>query len=76
MFTNDYKYTLLSTLRNKRLIGWLMIFPIVLSILFKVTFSGIYDKQVSFDPVPAAIVEDEPNEAFSSVIDSVSKGEN
>lgn len=75
MFRDDYKYTLLAMIRNKRLVGWLIIFPMLLGILFKVAFAGVFDKQVTFDPIPAAIVMDEENETFRTVIETVSTGD-
>ena len=53
MLLNNIKINI----RNKELIGWCIIFPIVLGTLFYAGFGSIYDIQ-STDPVPAAIVYD------------------
>ncbi len=52
-------------IRNKELIGWCIIFPIVLGTLFYVGFGSIYDIQ-STDPIPAAIVYELDDKANAS----------
>lgn len=75
MFFNEFKYSLLSTLRNKHQITWLILFPIVLGIMFKAAFSGLYEKDISFSAIPAAVVATEEDEFFSEVIKAVSEGD-
>lgn len=71
MFFHNFKYELLSSIRVKDVIIWLMIFPIVLGTLFKIAFSGIYEKTNVYSTIPVAVVENEQNEVFRSVIDTI-----
>lgn len=71
MFLHNLKYEIKTGLRAKDLIFWLMIFPIVLGLFFKIAFDGIYEKTTEFSTVPAAVVETEENEIFHSVIDAI-----
>ena len=71
MFLHNLKYEIKTGLRAKDLIFWLMIFPIVLGLCFKIAFDGIYEKTTKFSTVPAAVVETEENEIFHSVIDTI-----
>ena len=72
MFLHILLYEIKSSLRVKDLIFWLILFPIILGTLFKIAFSDLYEKQISTDPIPTAIVVTAENEAFRSVVDSIS----
>ena len=71
MFLHELKYELIVNLRAKDLILWLMLFPIVLGILFKVAFGSIYENSL-FSSIPAAVVMSGENDVFRNVVDSVS----
>lgn len=71
MFFHNFKYELLSSIREKGVVIWLMIFPIVLGTLFKIAFSGIYEKTEVYSTIHVAIVESKENEVFRSVIDTI-----
>lgn len=71
MFFHNLKYEILVSLRAKDLIIWLMIFPVILGTLFKIAFGNVYDKDIVFDTVPVAVVENEENETFRSVIKGI-----
>ncbi|MBR1764983.1 MAG: ABC transporter permease [Ruminococcus sp.] len=73
MFFHDLKYDLLSIVRTKAVIFWLLIFPIALGSFFKIAFDGIYDKTTKFNTVPVAVVSEDEN--VKQAIDSVSEGE-
>ena len=75
MFLHDLKYEIIVNLRAKDLLLWLMLFPIVLGVLFKIAFGSIYENETLFSSIPAAIVMSGENEVFRSVIDSVSDGD-
>ena len=75
MFLHNLKYELKTGLRAKDLIFWLMIFPIVLGLFFKIAFDGIYEKTEQFATIPAAVVETKENEIFHSVIDTIENSE-
>ena len=75
MFLHNLKYEFIGCIRNKDLLLWLMLFPIVLGVLFKVAFGSIYEKNTLFSAVPTAVVITQENEIFRNVIDSVSGDE-
>lgn len=75
MFLHNLKYEFITCIRSKDLLLWLMLFPIVLGVLFKVAFGSIYEKNTLFSAIPTAVVISEENEVFRSVIDSVSGDE-
>ena len=75
MFLHNLKYEIKTGLRAKDLIFWLMIFPIVLGLFFKIAFDGIYEKTEQFATIPAAVVETKENEIFHSVIDTIENSE-
>ena len=72
MFLHILKYEIKSSLRVKDLIFWLMLFPIILGTLFKIAFGDLYEKEVTTDAIPTAIVVTAENEVFRSVVESVS----
>ena len=75
MFFNEFKYFIISTLRAKQLILWLILFPMVMGILFKLAFNGLTEKQFSFKAIPTAVVEVKENSIFREVVNSVSEGD-
>ncbi len=75
MFLHNFKYELLSSLRTKDMIFWLMIFPIILGTLFKIAFADIYEKTTAFSSIPTAVVEVQENEIFHSVIETLEEEE-
>lgn len=75
MFLHVFRYNFLQTLRQKEVMFWMILFPVVLATFFHIAFSSIYDKEFAFDAIPAAVVETEENAAFKSVINSVSEGD-
>ena len=75
MFLHHLKYDILSMLRTKALVIWLIIFPIVLGIFFKVAFGSVYEKEVKFDAVPAAVVEEEKDPYFAAAAKALSEGD-
>lgn len=63
MFFHSFKYSLLTILRDKGLVFWCFLFPIVLSLLFNFAFSNLGASE-TFDTIPVALVtEDLPEEA-------------
>ena len=75
MFFHNFKYELLQSIRVKDVIIWLMIFPIVLGTLFKIAFSGIYEKTNVYSTIPVAVVENIENETFRAVAENLETGE-
>lgn len=58
MFIHNLKYSLKILFRNKSLIFWSFIFPIILVTFFKIAFSNISEAQ-KLKPFNIAVVEDE-----------------
>ncbi|MGN0620352.1 MAG: ABC transporter permease [Porcipelethomonas sp.] len=75
MFWHNLKYEVLSGLRVKDVIFWLILFPIVLGTFFKIAFSDLYEKENPVSPFKVAVVETEGNEVFHSVMDEISEGD-
>ena len=71
MFLHDLKYELISSLRTKQVLIWLLIYPMILGTLFKAAFSGIYEKEDLFSSVPAAVVDCDEGSALRSVLDGM-----
>ncbi|SEK43388.1 ABC transporter permease [Ruminococcus albus] len=76
MFFNELKYFILSTLREKKLIFWLILFPMFMGTMFKLAFNGLSEKEFSFKAIPTAVVEIKENSIFHEVVNSVSEGDN
>lgn len=74
MFLHNLLYEIKSSLRVRDLIFWLILFPIILGTFFKIAFGDLYEKQTKVSAIPTAIVETADNEAFRSVVKSVSEG--
>ena len=75
MFLHCLKYELKTGLREKNMIIWLILFPIVLGTLFKIAFSSVYEKNTLFRSIPAAVVETAENPYFRSAAEAVSEGD-
>lgn len=58
MFIHNFKYSLKILLKNKSLLFWSFIFPIILGTLFKLAFSNI-EKEETLSTFDIAIVENE-----------------
>ena len=75
MFFNAVKYEILQNLRNRQVIVWLLLFPLVMGVLYKFTFGSIYEKN-SFSAVPAAVVEHKEDVIFHLVMDAMAEAKN
>ncbi|MBQ8960916.1 MAG: ABC transporter permease [Ruminococcus sp.] len=75
MFLHQLKYDLLSMLRTKAVIIWLIIFPIVLGIFFKIAFGSAYEKEIAFSAIPAAVVMEEEDPYFEAAAKAVTEGD-
>ena len=76
MFWHNFRYFIKSGFKSGNLMFWMILFPIILGIFFKIAFSDIYNDLTSTEPIPAAIVENEENKVFRSVIDALNDSEN
>lgn len=75
MFFHYYKYTFLQFFRNRVLVFWTMLFPIILSIMFNFAFSNLYENTVLFTQTPIAVVTGESS-IMRTVLDEMSKADN
>ena len=69
----NFKYALLSLMRNKANLFWILVFPIVLGCFFKIAFSNITASE-SFHTIPVAVVEGDNADAtaFHTMIEQLS----
>lgn len=68
MFFRLFGYSVLRSLRQKDIIFWCLVFPIILGTLFKVTFGG-YHETVQFDQIDVACVAGEGSrEEFTELL--------
>lgn len=74
MFLHCFKYGILEGIRQKEIVFWIVIFPIVLGFLFKVAFGNISEKS-EFEVIDVAVVVSDENEMFKSVMDGLSSGD-
>lgn len=56
---NTFKYTVITLMREKGIIIWVVLFPIVLSTVFSMMFTSLDEVDQDFEPIPVAIVEDD-----------------
>ena len=73
MFRHNFKYDLITSLRVKEVILWLIIYPIALGTFFKVAFGNIYDNDIRFTTVKTAVVvtSEENGKTFKQVADKM-----
>lgn len=65
-------YRILSSLREKIAVFWVLFFPIILGTCFNAAFSGIYDAEMEFETIPVAVVL-EDDSFLKPVLDALSK---
>ena len=74
MFLHNFKYTLKTLFKNKALIFWTFIFPIILATFYNMAFSNI-EKSEHFNTIDIAIVDDivfKNNIFYKEVFDELS----
>ena len=73
MFWHNFKYEIITHLRVKEVIIWLIIYPIALGSFFKAAFGDIYDNDIKFSIVKTAVVVNntENGEAFKKVAENL-----
>ncbi len=72
---NTFKYTILSLVKEKNILIWSLMFPLIMSTLFFVMFSDL-DSSLDFKPIPAAVVDDgnyQDAGAFKAMIEGLSE---
>ena len=74
MFLHHLKYEIKTHIRSKDVIIWMVLFPILLGVFYKVAFGSIYSR-TSFSTIPVAVVEHTPDKLFRQVADSIAQSE-
>ena len=77
MFYHNFKYSLKILLRNKGLIFWTFIFPIILGTFFKMAFSNI-EKNETLKTIDIAIVDSktyEEDQIFKETLNTLSNND-
>lgn len=75
MFLHNFKYEFLQTIRQKEVIGWMILFPIILSTFFYVAFGNLYETDDMFSEIDIAVVEVKEDDIFNTVLDELSTGD-
>ena len=65
MFVHNFKYSLKILFKNKGLLFWTFIFPIILGTLFNLAFSNI-EKTETFNKIDVAITQN--NNSYIKVV--------
>ncbi len=73
MFIHNLKYAIMTMLKNKTAWMWTLIFPLALGTFMYMSFGSLFEKDEMFNVIPVAVVEKEDNEAFSTMLDELSK---
>lgn len=72
---NTFKYTVLSVTRERSVVFWVILFPIILATLFNVMFKGMDETAFELPTIPVAIVdtsEGSAGDSFDATIDALS----
>ncbi len=75
---NTFKYTVLSITRERGVVVWVILFPLILATLFSVMFKGIDDTAYDLPTIPVAIVDGSQGgagESFNATMDALSDGD-
>ena len=75
---NTFKYTALSTLRERSVILWVILFPLILATLFNVMFKGMDETAYNLPTISVGIVDNAQGNAgdsFDATMDALSKAE-
>lgn len=73
---NAFRYTLLSIVRQRDVMFWVMLFPLILATLFYAVFGGLENEDYALDPIPVAIVDQSQNgagSAFDATVNALSQ---
>ncbi len=78
MFFHIFTYRLKCLLRDKDMLFWTLLFPIVLGTLFYFAFGSLTSKTEAFEPCPIAVVDNDAyraNKTFVQTLEAVSTGD-
>lgn len=77
MFRHVFAYRLKYLLRNREMVFWTLLFPILLSVFFSLAFANLYTEE-TFKKIPIAVVDSEAyrsDTVLRSVLGAASSGE-
>jgi ABC-type multidrug transport system permease subunit len=75
---NTFKYTVLSILRERSVVIWVLLFPLILATMFNAMFSGLDDAAYDLPIIPVAVVDEsqgQAGDAFDATMDALSEGD-
>lgn len=76
MFLHSFKYSFKDFIRNKIILFWIILFPVLLGTLFKFAFGGIYENNTKFKEIPTAVVSENEKSALKTALDEIEKSDN
>lgn len=72
MLLHNLYYTFKTTIKNKSLIIWTLIFPIGLATFMYMAFGNLYETEEIFHAIPVAMVVEEENQALQGTLSVLS----
>ncbi len=75
MFFHSFKYSFKDFVRNRIILFWIVLFPMILGVMFNFAFGGIYDSTTKFSEIPAAFVSDSSFSILKNLLDEMDKSE-
>lgn len=75
MFFHSFKYSFKDFVRNRIILFWIVLFPMILGVMFNFAFGGIYDTTTKFSEIPAAVVSDNSFSILKNVLDEMDKSD-
>ena len=75
MFFHSFKYSFKDFVRNRIILFWIVLFPMILGVMFNFAFGGIYDSTTKFSEIPAAVVSDNSFSILKNVLDEMDKSD-
>lgn len=62
-------------IRNKIILFWIVLFPMLLGVMFNFAFGGIYDSTTKFSEIPAAVVTNGNFSILKNLLDEMDKSD-
>ena len=75
MFFHSFKYSFKDFVRNRIILFWIVLFPMILGVMFNFAFGGIYDTTTKFSEIPAAVVTNGNFSILKNVLDEMDKSD-
>lgn len=73
MFIHNFKYAMMTMLKNKTAWMWTLIFPLALGTFMYMSFGKMFENDEVFEVIPVAVVEKKDNEVFETMLESLSE---